>query len=576
MNMYAYQDSLPKLPLPALHATCQKLMHWSEPFLSQAEIKMTRDAIRTFQDGGVGTVLQQHLSDLSRDPGISNWLETLWAESYLCNPAPLPTGSNVTFILEKNPQMKNLSLPEFLTSLISALFKFNELILAERLDADFQGKKPLCMAQYKTLLGTARVPGEREDTHITAANTAHVIILHRGHYYQINVLDRNRKIISPAALLQQVREIMQTPKTDNRLAAGILTNLPRRKWAQLRKHLAGVSPQNEKSLHQVESALAFFVIDEERHPHDGQMFKHFFCGNAANRWYDKSLQFILNEAGDFGINYEHSGVDGTTLGRLVAYLYEQMGPLDASSFPGTAKTPVHEITFALDKRLEAAIKEAETLSREAYHQHSFEVLSFTEFGKGRVKTLGVSPDGFVQIGMQLAQHGVFQNVYNVYESVMTKRYLCGRTETMRPVTKESLAFVKNPTLENLRAASLKHVERINECQAGQGIDRHLYGLKKMHEKLFPEAPLPELFTSPGYLAITTNYFSTSTSHSLAMRYAGYGPSVEDGFAARYLIYEDRFHFVLSCKKHRADALQQFKASLENSFKKMAALTAVIQ
>jgi len=89
---------------------------------------------------------------------------------------------------------------------------------------------------------------------------------------------------------------------------------------------------------------------------------------------------------------------------------------------------------------------------------------------------------------------------------------------------------------------------------------------------YPSEPLPELFSSPGYIAIATDTFSTSTSSSYGMLYAGYGPSVKDGFAALYLVYNDRFHFVLSSQKHQSDSLQLLRNSLEKSFQEMAALS----
>jgi len=76
MNMYFYQKSLSKLPLPALEQTCQKLMNWSKFMLSESEIELTRDTINHFQSaGGVGPILQNHLRDLSQDPKLNNWLE---------------------------------------------------------------------------------------------------------------------------------------------------------------------------------------------------------------------------------------------------------------------------------------------------------------------------------------------------------------------------------------------------------------------------------------------------------------------------------------------------------------------
>ena len=144
MNMYFYQKSLPKLPLPTLEQTCQKLMDWSEVMLSEDEIRLTRDAINYFQsNSGAGPILQNHLRELSQDPKLCNWLEPFWSDSYLSNPSPLPTDCNVTFLVDKKTEAKNLSLPEFLTSLIIALFEFNELILTESLDVDYQKKQLL-------------------------------------------------------------------------------------------------------------------------------------------------------------------------------------------------------------------------------------------------------------------------------------------------------------------------------------------------------------------------------------------------------------------------------------------------
>jgi carnitine O-acetyltransferase len=569
--MYFYQESLLKLPLPSLEQTCQKLMDWSEVFLSEDEIKLTRNSINHFKsNGGEGPILQSYLKELSRDPELCNWLEPFWSESYLSDPSSLPTNCNVTFVVDKKPEVKYLSLPEFLTSLIITLFQFNELILNESLDVDYQKKQPLCMSQYKTLLSTTRIPGELKDFHFTEANTSHVIIIHRGHYYRLNVLDDNGKILNHNTLYHSIVAIINLTKTMNKFALGSLTALPRRKWSKLRNHLIDIDPLNEKNLHLIESALGVFIIDENRYQDDAMMFKYFFCKDSPLRWYDKSLQFILSETDCFGINYEHSGVDGTTLGHLVYYLYQNMTAFKISSNI-SERIPVNEITFTLDDLLDSAIEEAVTLSQKNCEKFVFETFPFTDFGKDLIKTLKVSPDSFVQIAIQLAQYKVFHRVFNAYESVMTKQFLGGRTETMRPVTRESFAFVKNPTLEGLRAASVKHVARINDCKHGQGIARHLFALKNVHEKLSPLKPLPELFSSPGYHEITTDHFSTSTSSSFGMRYAGYGPLIKDGFAVRYLVYKDRLHFVLSSQEHRADSLILLKDALEKSLRQMATL-----
>ncbi len=98
-----------------------------------------------------------------------------------------------------------------------------------------------------------------------------------------------------------------------------------------------------------------------------------------------------------------------------------------------------------------------------------------------------------------------------------------------------------------------------------------FALRKIYERLHPDSPLPEVFQSPGYKAVTRNTFSTSTSSSHGMRFAGYGPSVEDGFAVRYLIFNDRLHFVLSSCQKQSSSLIQYKDSLQQSYDDMAKL-----
>ena len=56
----------------------------------------------------------------------------------------------------------------------------------------------------------------------------------------------------------------------------------------------------------------------------------------------------------------------------------------------------------------------------------------------------------------------------------------GRTEYVRPVSEESLAFVgtllqEKPSSEALDAALAEHKVRIKVCKLGQGPNRHLLG-----------------------------------------------------------------------------------------------------
>lgn len=46
--------------------------------------------------------------------------------------------------------------------------------------------------------------------------------------------------------------------------------------------------------------------------------------NSANRWYDKTMQFIISQDGACGLNYEHSPSEGIAVVQLIEHLLKYM------------------------------------------------------------------------------------------------------------------------------------------------------------------------------------------------------------------------------------------------------------
>ena len=46
--------------------------------------------------------------------------------------------------------------------------------------------------------------------------------------------------------------------------------------------------------------------------------------NASNRWYDKTMQFIISTDGLFGLNYEHSPAEAIAVIQLIEHLFKYM------------------------------------------------------------------------------------------------------------------------------------------------------------------------------------------------------------------------------------------------------------
>jgi carnitine O-acetyltransferase len=103
-----------------------------------------------------------------------------------------------------------------------------------------------------------------------------------------------------------------------------------------------------------------------------------------------------------------------------------------------------------------------------------------------------------------------------YESASTSQFELGRTETIRSATPEAAAFSYNMDRADIsneekvrlvRDAIAAHVKYTKEASAGQGIDRHLLGLKLAAREA--GLPTPKLFTDPSFGKVFSFKLSTS-------------------------------------------------------------------
>src|SRR5699024_10689454 len=161
--------------------------------------------------------------------------------------------------------------------------------------------------------------------------------------------------------------------------------------------------------------------------------------------------------------------------------------------------------------------------------------NFTDFGSDTIKKLGISPDAFFHIGLQIAQYRLFGKIRSTYEPVAIRFFQEERTESARASSTEksrlatALAEGKlddKALYEMMQAASKAHSARIKDCQIGKGIERHLFGLEKMAERSGVEA---ELFKDAGYQALQESFLSTSGLAISNLQAWLFGPVVENGY-----------------------------------------------
>lgn len=163
-----------------------------------------------------------------------------------------------------------------------------------------------------------------------------------------------------------------------------------------------------------------------------------------------------------------------------------------------------------------------------------------------MKKCRISPDAYLQMALQLAYYRNANRFSLTYEASMTRLFREGRTETVRPCTIESAAWVKamvdkNSTVNGflnhsdsnflkkinfelfgffkveervrlLNLATSQHQLGYQNAMCGKGIDRHLFCLYIVSKYLELDSPfLQEVLSEPWRLSTSQTPHGMSVS-----------------------------------------------------------------
>lgn len=247
------------------------------------------------------------------------------------------------------------------------------------------------------------------------------------------------------------------------------------------------------------------------------------------------MAVVVFDNGRSGFNGEHSCMDGTPTSRLNDWLLRsiQAKKIDMGSSTPTPDNQLpapSAINFNLNEPAKKAIKLAEEHFDAELNMHKISVLQYNGYGKDFIKKCKTSPDSWAQLVMQYAYYKMsgFTRLAGTYESAQTRKFRRGRTEVIRSATPEALDWVKSmedsncsnkQRLSYFRKAAAAHIKYAGWAADGQGVDRHLYGLKKVMKE---GEKLPALYTDPAFAASSHWVLSTSQLSSEFFDGWGYG------------------------------------------------------
>ncbi|KPJ15173.1 Carnitine O-acetyltransferase [Papilio machaon] len=580
-------QNLPRLPVPKLNDTLNKYLKTVKPFLSDEEFANTTKLVKEFgSQGGVGIKLQSLLE--KRAEKHVNWLEEWWLNTaYLeyRDPVVVYSSPGLVFPFRKfNNQDEQL---HYAAKTLLAALEYKALIDGDKIPVEMMGKSPLDMSQYKKIFGTCRIPGEKRDK-LSFNDTKYVTVIHNNHIFHVDLWGNDNKKLSEDQIVQALKKVIELSKSPATEAIGVLTSDNRDNWAKAYQALSK-DKVNRDSLGDVERSLAVLCLDaacgvwsvtdkDARQTLAAAQTIHGggSAANAANRWFDKTVQFIVGADGVTGLTYEHSPAEGQPIAVLtdfiINYIDKGSSSTESSSSP---KDPV-KLNFNVSADVVDMISTAKTNVDKLAADLELNCFTFDKYGKNFIKSQKLSPDSYLQMAMQYAFYRLHATPGAHYESAATRMYVGGRTETIRSCSPESVEFARamldtglapHLKLLALRQAIDAHKNYTVQALQGLGVDRHLLGLKLT--ALENGIEIPKLYSDEGYRRSAHMRISTSQVACKCDGFMCYGPLVEDGYATCYNPRDDDVNFATSAFRRNPDTgCGPYRAALEQSLQDM--------
>lgn len=599
-TLYSYEKSLPYLPVPDLDATTKRYLESVRPVLSEERFKEMEKLAEDFKNG-LGKKLQRYL--VWKSWWSSNYISDWWQQFvYLRSREPLMINSNYYGV-------DSVHVPSQIQSaraanMIHSMFLYRKQIFKEKLEPQFaMGIIPLCSEQFRKTFNTTRIPLKDQDHlhHHGASN--HVVIYHRGRFFKLEAFHRG-VLLKPADLEKQIVSILQDeskPVQGEELLPA-LTSAERNLWADTRSTYFS-SGVNRQSLECIEQAAIFLTMEdlemdygEEDSEDLDALSRYLLHGNGHSCWFDKSFSAYIFKNGRYGLTAEHSWADAPIMSHLGEYtVWDDVNTLGykedghCKGEPEFVLPPPSRLQWDIPEKCVSIIETCQKKAEVLISDLDLHVLVHTAFGKGAIKKMKVSPDAFIQMGLQLSYFKDQNHFSLTYESSMTRLFREGRTETVRSCSMESCAFVRsmfNPSAtksekkELFIKATEAHVNRFKRGMSGEGVDRHLFGLYVVSKYLEEDSPfLKEALKEPWKLSTsqtaTQQTKRTDFKKNPEMKTAGggFGPVADDGYGVSYIISgEDTIFIHITCKvSSKKTDCKRFSELIKESFADIKAL-----
>ncbi|KAJ8413763.1 hypothetical protein AAFF_G00063610 [Aldrovandia affinis] len=561
----AHQEGLPKLPVPPLQQTCERYLAVLEPIISEEEMVHTRELMTEFlRPGGVGERLQKSLERRARK--TENWLSDWWMQSaYLEFRMPVVVHSSPGVVLPRLEFSDRQGQIRFAAKLIAGVLDFKSMIDNETLPVEYLGGKPLCMNQYYQVLSSCRIPGPKRDTVVNHALSksppTHITVVHNFQFFVLDVYNSDGSPLTVDQIYMQLEKIWNSSLQSNKEPVGILTSQHRNTWGKAYNNMIK-DKVNKESVRAIQKSIFTVCLDAPMPRVSDELYRNRVAAqmlhgggsrwNSGNRWFDKTIQFIIGEDGSCGLIYEHAPAEGPPIVALVDHVVEYTKKSEMVRSPMLPLPMPHKLRFNITPEIKKDIEKAKQNMNIMVHDLDVKAIVFTHYGKNVPKAYKMSPDAFIQMALQLAYFRIYHLCCSTYESASLRMFKLGRTDTIRSTSADSLRFVQamdDPSKQStekvvlLQKAVGAHRAYTDMAIHGQAIDRHLLGLKL--QGIEDLTSMPDIFMDTSYAVALHYNLSTSQVPAKTDCVMCFGPVVPDGYGVCYNPMDEHINFSVS-------------------------------
>ncbi|WAQ97117.1 CLAT-like protein [Mya arenaria] len=561
------------------------------------------------REKGIGQVLQEKLRQFAETK--ENWAYSWWLDDmYMRARLPLPVNSNPGMVFPRQHFETRRQQLRYAARLISGILDYKTIIDAKALPVDRCRHKekgqPLCMAQYYRLFTSYRLPGHPKDSLlISGMDSHHIIVACKNQFFVLDLL-LNYQRLSEDDVFTQLERIADMADEGAKTAkpVGLLTAADRTTWAHAREDMMR-DMSNRESLDLLERCMFVLCLDRGipisfNHQRsvdetslnvrdDVSLILQMLHGqgssvNTANRWFDKTMQFVISRDGSCGLNYEHSPSEGIAVVQLIEHLLKYMQEVHEKKLrrmQSICELPQpQQLEWSVSPGVEGTIQATMENIDRSIRDLDLYVLRFDHFGREFPKKNNMSPDSFIQLALQLTYYKIHGALVSTYESASTRRFRLGRVDNIRANSPAALEWVKAMVAKNeytdhekmalLRKAMGWQTQTMTQTILGQGLDCHLMGLREMAAEV--GLPVPDIFTDDTYRK--SNHFTLSTSqvNTTMDTFMCYGPVVPDGYGVCYNPHPNDIIVVITAFKSHAETQSDYFAyTLEGSLLQMSEL-----